>query len=150
MNYTPKTINSEYMQHFIQEFAKHEQAANNIKATDGDKESARYYRNKLLEIAARIAPAEELSTDSVILNMHMKTPESEHYPVPQHGDCYFIVRHSLYSDQYTEQRVCLYRTGVVNKHLFGSLEPGTQLLANELRNGRTLKQLTLDMVFKCD
>ncbi len=79
-----------------------------------------------------------------------RVTHNKHYKIPGHPDCYLLVRHSVHSTDFTEQRVCLYRKGVINKHLFGSLAPGDQLLCNELRNGRSLKRLYLDMAFKCD
>lgn len=67
------------------------------------------------------------------------------YSLDEFPDYYFVIRKNKYCNDPEDERVNLYRKGVVNEHLRGDLKPFTSWISNELRNGRSIETIYCDM-----
>lgn len=72
------------------------------------------------------------------------------YCLTDHPDFYFIIRKGAESDAVDFERVCLYRENVINIHLFGSNEPGTQLISNDPRGVSRIGAIYRNMAEKAE
>lgn len=72
------------------------------------------------------------------------------YQIARYPAFYFIVRKDKFCDDANLERVCLYREGVVNPHLFGHPNPGNALMCNDLRLDGSIQAVYKDMEQKAE
>ena len=72
------------------------------------------------------------------------------YYLAEYPAFYFIVRKDLNDNAPENERVCLYREGVVNRHLHGHDLPATAWMSNEHRCNRRIEVIYRDMLEKVE